>query len=304
MNSAAVNKEKNQLPGVGRTLLVILLHPGLFFRGIRCIWTILNKFFIFQYRSVLFPGIPVSRVDHSLDECIPFNPGFVRIYLDFTAFWIRIAGFLCIGCGKTGKKLAAGFITSVTNLYTFAFQIYRKNLSTTARPLYKKGFHFKLIHLLDPHLMCVPSLHVMLMVHSYTAFRYYTQKLGEEEALHKLAEKVFAGAMAIIEAVMYVKQHSVNCIAAALYTMNCFDPELFNNAGAERIIFKLFNTGESADIPPEYAPYYREPFVDPDDSAKIRDHILNLYRNFSEANNADWTRPSLEYLKTLPLNNQ
>ncbi|MCL1928887.1 MAG: hypothetical protein FWG07_08875 [Treponema sp.] len=301
MNTKMANK--NYFPGIGKTVIVVLLHPGLFFRGIRCICTILNKFFLFQFRSALFPRIPVSRVDHILDEHIPFNPRFVGIYLDFTAFWIRIAGFFSIGYGKTGRKLAANFITSVTNLYIFAFQIYRKNLSTTARPLYKKGFHFKLIHLVDPHLMCVPSLHVMLMVHSYTVFRNCIQKLGEEETLHMLAEKVFKGAMAIIEAVLYVKQHSVNCIAAALYAMCRFDPELFSSADAEHIVYSLFDTGGSGDIPPEYVRYYCEPFVDPQDIIKIREQILTLYRHFTETNSADWTIPILEYLKTMPLNN-
>ena len=300
MHTITDDKNEKHFPGVGRSMIAVLINPGLFFRGIRCIWIILNKFFIFQYRSALFPRVPVSQVDHNLDEHIPFNPHFVRIYLDFAAFWIRIAGLLSIGCGKKGRILAGDFITSIANLYLFAFQIYKKNLSTTSRPLYKKGFHFALIHLVDPHLMCIPSLHVMLVVHSYTSFRHYIQILKEDETLTRFAEEVFFGAMAIIEAILYVKQHSVNCIAAALYAMSRYEPELFCNADAERIIYSLFKAKESPDIPAEYASQYCGPFVEPEVITKIQEHIINLYRSFTGKNSGDWTQPILEYLKTMP----
>ena len=293
-------KEKH-FPGVGRTILTVLIHPGLLSRGIRCFFTILYKFFLFQYCAAHFLRLPVSRVDNALDDVIPFNPGFVRIYLDFTAFWIRIAGFLSIGYGKKGRRYAADFISSITNLYSFTFQIYRKNLSTTARPLYKKGFHFRLIHLVDPHLMCIPSLHVMLVAHSYAAFRYYLRCLGETETQRMLEEKVFNGALAITEAVLYVKQHSINCIAATFYTMNCFNSQLFTIADAEKFMYSLFKDKTINDIPKEYVPYYSEPFVCPDDIVLLRDFILNLYRHFTEKNNDDWTVPIFEFLKTFPL---
>jgi len=283
---------------MGRTVLNVLIHPRLLFRAIRCISVIIRKFFLFQYRSALFPHIPVSRAEHSLDDRIPFNPGFIRIYLDFTAFWIRIVGFLSIYHGKRGRLLAADFIASITRLYTFAFQVYQKNLSTTDRPRYKKGFHFRLIHLTDPHLMCIPSLHVMLMVHSYTIFRHCIRCLGEEEALRSLAGKVFSGALVITEAVLYVKQHSINCIAAALYAMNQFDPALFSGDDAEVFVYGLFGT---KDIPDEYAPFYTGQLVDPKDTAWLREHIISLYRFFMETKTADWTVPLLEFLKTLPL---
>ena len=297
-------KKDMRLPGIGRTFITVLIHPCLLVRGIRCIWIILTKFFLFQYRSARIQHIPVSQVEHELDSCIPFNPCFVRIYLDFTAFWIRIAGFFGIGNGKEGRKLAANFISSITEIYSFAFQIYRKNLSTTARPLHKKGFHFRLIHLVDPHLMCIPSLHVMLMVHSYTVFIHYIQMLGEEDALHDMADHVCKGALLITEAVLYVKQHSIICIAAALYAMCCFDPKLFSANDAENFITSLFGAKEPGDIPAEYAPYYTKPLVNTEDSLKLHEYITSLFRHFMETRNIDWTVPILEYLKTLPQNNR
>ena len=285
------------LPGMGRTMLAILIHPSLLTRGLRCIRIILTRFFLFQYRSALFPRLPVSGVEHPLDNLVPFNPRFIRIYLDFVAFWIRIVGFLSIGHGKEGKKLAADFIGSITELYNFAFQIYRKNLSTTNRPNYKKK-QFFLVHLVDPNLMCIPSLHVMLVVHSYTAFRGCLKKLGEEDT-GELAKKVYQGALTITEAVLYVKQHSVNCIAAALYAMSRFDPALFNIDDAESFICNLFKGDESA-VPPEYLPHYKIPLVHPENAVKLRNHMSDLYRFFLEKESNDWTLPLLDFLKTLP----
>jgi len=288
----------HRLPGLGRTVLAVLTYPPLLKKSLRCIWIILTRFFLFQFRSALFPRIPVSLVEHSLDDRIPFNPGFIRIYLDFVAFWVRIAGFLSIGHGKQGKNMAVDFVMSITKLYTYAFQIYQKNLSTTNRPNYKKNLRFLLIHLVDPHLMCIPSLHVMLVVHSYTAFRHYLRNI-EEENTNDLAEKVFRGAITITEAVLYVKQHSVNCIAAALYAMSRFDPALFNNTDAEIFVSGLFRTDK--DIPAEYLPFYKGPLVHSGDATGLREYIIGLFRFFQEKESTDWTVPLLDFLKTLPI---
>ena len=301
MHKTVTTKENVSFPGMGHIIVMVLIHPRLLTRGIRCISTVVRKFFLFQYRSALFPRLPVSNAEHALDEKIPFNPCFVRIYLDFVAVWVRIVGFLGIGFGKPGRKLAADFITSITELYLFAFQIYRKNLSTTARPNYKKGWHFRLIHLLDPHLMCIPSLHIMLMIHSYTAFRHYLVTLNKEKYYNDLVSKVFNGALLITEAVLYIKQHSINCIAAALYTMNRLHPDLFSAADAECFVCSLFKTRKPDEIPPEYAMFYSDPFVAPEDTAKLQEYIICLFRFFRDKESSDWTAPLLEYLETLPL---
>ncbi|MDR0447271.1 MAG: hypothetical protein LBH07_01235 [Treponema sp.] len=287
-------------PGLGRTFLAVMTQPRLLRRSLRCISVIFTRFFLFQYRRALFPVLPVSRADHVLDDRIPFNPRLIRIYLDFTALWIRIAGLLSTGFGKRGRNLAAGFIASITGLYLFAFEIYRKNLSTTDRPNYKKGRYFRLIHLVDPHLMCIPSLHVMLMVHSYTAFRHFLKLLEKEEDLWQLREKVYRSALMITEAVLYVKQHSINCIGAALYAVHRYDPSLFSVEDAEAFINDLFAQKEAKDIPPEYAPFYTYPFIAQEDIPLLREHIRGLFRSFLDAKSADWTIPVLEYLQNLP----
>jgi hypothetical protein len=301
MNNSRSSVKKVSFPSVTMAVLIVLFHPRLFFRSLRCMAIILSKFFLPQYRAVLFPGkIPVSNVEHSLDGLIPFNPAFVTIYLDFVGFWVRIVGFLAIHRKKTGIRMAADFIDSITMLYTFAPKVYSKNLSTTVRPVCNKTFHFRVIHIFDPHLMCIPSLHVMIVIHAYTAFRQFVRELGEEKALQSFTEKVYAGALAITEAILYVKQHSINCIAAALYVMRHFNPILFSAGDAEGFVNRLF-AGGAADVPPEYAPFYIGPLVKPEDVPRLREQIISLYRSFVEADAADWPAPLLDFLVSLPV---
>jgi len=295
------DKTKITFPSIARTLAAVLIHPGLFFRGLHCIAVILSKFFFFQYKAALFPRkIPVTRVDHTLDELIPFIPGFVPIYLDFIPFWIRVAGFLCIhGRKKGGVKMAGEFISSITSLYTFAFQIYRRNLSTTNRPRYTKSFRFKVIHTFDPHLMCIPSLHIMIVIHTYTAFRYYAQKLEEEALLKDLEKEIYNGAIAITEAILYIKQHSINCVAASLYTMRCFDSLLFSAWDAVTFVKDLFNLDPS-ELPAGYVPYYKGPLVVSKDIPKFKGHIMSLYLSFMNARTGHWMAPLLAFLDSMP----
>jgi hypothetical protein len=144
--------------------------------------------------------------------------------------------------------------------------------------------------------MCLPSLHVMIVLQSYVKLRGYARALGETEALGPLLKRVFTGAQVITDAVLYVKQHSINCIAAALYAMNRLDPSCFTTADAETFVYGLFQTGNNRDIPPEYAPFYGGNLVPPEDIAWLREHIIGLYRFFCEAESEDWRQPLLTYL--------
>jgi hypothetical protein len=142
----------------------------------------------------------------------------------------------------------------------------------------------------------------MIVIRTYTKLRGYVRSMGEEELLRPFTEKIFKGALVITEAVLYIKQHSINCIAASLYIMNRLDPERFSPRDAEDFVYGLFRTEEAQDIPPEYAPFYTEPLVQSADIAWLREHIISLYRFFQESGGADWTVPILDYLKHLPHN--
>ncbi|MDR2069144.1 MAG: hypothetical protein LBP71_04680 [Spirochaetaceae bacterium] len=253
-----------------------------------CIKSICYNFFFRQFRAALFPGrIPVSRVDHPLDEKIPFLPSRVGIYLDFVAFWVRILGFLRTHYRRRGIEPAVGFIKTIGRLYGFAAETYTKNLSTTKRPRYLARPRFLLIHAADPHLMCIPSLHVMVVISAYTQFRSILRSLGDGERFAPQCEEIRRGALSITEAILYVKQHSVNCIAAAMYAMTCFDPLLFPQTEGADFASRLFRGAKAPG---------------PEDAGIIRGHILNLYQNFLEAGNSagTWEKPLVDFLRFQP----
>jgi hypothetical protein len=240
--------------------------------------------------------IPVSPVDHELDGLIPFSPGWVNIYLDFVGLWIRMLGFLLERFGTRALNMVAEFLDTMGELYRFAGTVYQKNLSTTARPFYIKRLRFFLIHLFDPHLMCVPSLHVMVVILTYTRFRYFLAELetGEDTDCLRCFEECQRRALDITEAILYVKQHSVNCVAAAMYAMTCFDRAQFPPEEAEDFVSRLFN-GESDHTA-------ALPRISGEAVEMIRGHILSLYRQFlSQGQGGDgtegWEKPLLEFLK-------
>ena len=293
---------------VGYTFIKTLSSPLLRPAVIRCVASILWHFFFRQYRAALLPGrIPVTRVDHPLDEKIPFKPSWVTVYLDFVTFWVRMITFLLRVYGRRSFGAVKQFIASMGYLYVFAAEVYRHNFSTTDRPFYIARPRFFLIHLVDPHLMCIPSLHVMVVIRTYTQFAAILRAFGDSRRFAAQIEEMKQGALAITQAILFVKQHSVNCIAAALYAMTCVDGELFPPEEAESFTGLLFGepppaahgTRVNATVRPESAPRTRLP---EGDIAEIKAHILSLYFRFlSERKNAKtWEEPLLNFLRPLP----
>ncbi|MDR0624119.1 MAG: hypothetical protein LBG10_06780 [Treponema sp.] len=249
--------------------------------------SIFYHFFFCQYRAALLPGrIPVTAVDHPLDAKIPFTPSRVAVYLDFVAFWVRIVSFLFRSYRRRAYHSAGEFIESIGRLYAFAGEVYRKHLSTTRRPFYISRPRFLLIHMADPHLMCIPSLHVMVVIRAYTKFRAIIRGLGDEARFSRQIKEISGGALAITEAILFVKQHSVNCVAAAMYAMTCFEEALFPPEEAERFASRLFTRS----LPPA-------------DGELLRTHIINLYRQFlSQRETATtWGEPLVNVLRRGPL---
>jgi hypothetical protein len=267
----------------------ILMNPVLRSSALGCIASIVRNFFFLQYKAVLFPGrVPVTSVDHPLDAKVPFIPRWVDIYLDFVSFWIRILGFLLDRYGRRALAPVKEFLDSMNRLYRFSAEVYAKNMSTTRRPYYIKRPRFFLIHLTDPHLMCIPSLHVMVMILSYTRFRRILSALGDGESQAERIDEINAGAALITEAILYVKQHSVNCVSAAMYAMSRFDPALFPPSEAEIFVSRLFARPGPL------------PGLSPPDGRLIRDHIIALYRRFMDDVSGPtdpWEEPLLRFLQ-------
>jgi hypothetical protein len=276
-----------QSVSVAGSFVRVLASPRLRGTALKTIGAILYNFFFLQYKAAFLPGrVPVSRVDHPLDRKIPFTPSKIAVYLDFVAFWIRVMGFFLRQFKQRALEPVKRFAASMGRLYAWAAEVYTRNLSTTERPRYFARPRFVAIHILDPHLMCIPSLHVMIVILTYRLFREILLSLGEAEDYAPQIEEIRRGALAISEAVLFVKQHSVNCISAAMYAMTRFDPALFPPGEAERFVSELF----------------RETLGKEDGDA-IRAHILSLYRDFlagGEKPGSSWTEPLLQFLKTSP----
>jgi len=305
MKNAASVYDESPVYAIIKSLSVPSLRPA----TLRCVCSIFYNFFFRQYYAAWLPGrVPVSKVDHPLDLKIPFVPAWVAIYLDFVTFWVRMLGFLLRAYGRRAFNAAREFITSMGKLYAFAAEAYQKNFSTTDRPFYIARPRFFLIHLVDPHLMCIPSLHVMVVTHTYTRFAAMLRSLGETERCAAQLAEMKQGALAITQAILFVKQHSVNCVAAALYAMTCFDGELFPPEEAEAFTNLLFGDPPPApenrplknyNLRPCAAPRTKLP---PADTAEIKAHIISLYRLFlAEGKTArNWTEPLMGFLRQMP----
>jgi hypothetical protein len=308
MKNAASVYDETPVYACIKTLSIFSLRPA----AIRCIISIFYNFFFRQYRAAWMPGrAPVSRVDHPLDLKIPFVPAWINIYLDFIAFWIRMLSFLLRTYRRRAYPAVGEFLTAIGSLYRFAAEVYQKNFSTTNRPFYIARPRFFLVHLADPHLMCIPSLHVMVVILTYTRFAAILRSLDETDHCSANIDEMKQGALSIISAILFVKQHSVNCVAAGLYAMTCFDEELFPPQEAEAFTALLFS--EPPPIPfspeerlpqnyrlrPRAAPRTKLPAAD---AAEIKNHIINLYRRFlAEGKTAhNWTEPLLRFLQQSP----
>ncbi|MDR2181692.1 MAG: hypothetical protein LBN92_03325 [Treponema sp.] len=270
-----------EFPGSLRSVFAVLARSRLRPAALRGVYLVARHFFGFQYKSSLFPGrVPVSWSDHPLDETIPFDPSWVTIYLSFIPFWVRMTGFLLIRRKREDRALE--FINAIAGLYLDASSVYRKNLSTTRRPFYIKNPSFLLIHITDPHLMCVPSLHVMIVIRCYTRMREYAETPEAENASYR--EAVFRHALAITEAVLRVKQHGVNCVAAALFAMSALDRN-FPREEAVRFTAALFDSRFG-------------------NGAALKQHVLALYGELLDAYTRSpsdgWAAPLLAFLEKLP----
>jgi hypothetical protein len=194
-----------------------------------------------------------------------------------------MTGFLLETYGRGSTAFVLDFLVTMKKLYRFAAEVYLKNFSTTKRPRYYGNLRFLIIHITDPHLCCIPSLHVMIVLRTFTKFREILKIMGEgeEKKMEKQIEELKRGALNIAEAVLYVKQHSLNCISAAMYAMIRFDPSLFNESEAEEFASQLFTAPDS---PPE--------------SSLVRNYIIARFRSFCAAGvNSKWDAPLIAFLQ-------
>ncbi len=274
-------------------LVAALSWPQTAMRAVKVALTVVRYFFYPQFETRFFPKRrPVVNVDHPLDETIPFRPDLVAEYLTFFFLWINTALFLARNYGRSGILRYASYIDEITMMYLDCGSIYLRRQSTTRRPPKAANSLFSVIHGLDPHLHCVPSLHVLVVVGNLIIGKRFISELSggseglrEKRALSYLRQE----ALRITESVLFVKQHSVNCIAVSFYYLSVFYPE-FDQAAVGEFIAELFSY-EGGDLASKQ---------------DIRDYVealyqrlLNAYRSRSDGN---WRRVVLDYLKEFSAN--
>ena len=227
----------------------------------------------------------VVRVDHELDKKIPFHPHHVAIYLSFTHLWIKSIAFLYREVGKASLPYIAEFFKRISSLYKESAKVYLQVQSTTNRPRYLGSIYFKVIHLLDPHLHCIPSLHVCIVGLTYSRISALIRELAEDPSFYQQEiDYLWARTVLITDSILFIKQHSVNCVSAGLFTL-CSANYDFSEAHAHKVIDALF-TGEGNTL---------------EAGDELRTYIRKLYMQFMEENK---TKPSsqvlVDFLKNYP----
>ena len=214
------------------------------------IFTILKDFFLIQQLQKLhFTKRPVINVETDIDDKIPFVPDHVDTYLDFVNFFVQPMDMLKKRLGyKRASQYLCLYLKFLTRIYRNSSLIYRFCLTTTTRPKYYKSHKFRTIHFFDPHLLCVPSIHVAIAAGTYAWFKQCF-KIGifPKEEAEQYLEEIRNKAVRIVESVLFIKQHSVNCIPLALYMLSStMNKSFFSAHDAADFIDALFR--ESPEI--------------------------------------------------------
>ncbi|MGN0728638.1 hypothetical protein [Treponema sp.] len=247
---------------------------------------VIQKFFIVQYLEKFhIIHIPIKNVDHEIDSKIPFKQEFAQCYLDFVNYWIRP---MCLTMKRYGSfegiKISSEYVRYMIMLYKEAYKIYSHCLTTTVRPVpttkAAKGIQFW-----DPHYLCVPSLHISIVI---ITIAFYKMLFDREEFLQEEKDQwnreLYVHGIEIAESVLYMKQHSVNCISAAIYMVTKTAPELLTQEQATAFIDDMFKNSE---------------YVEKNDAMRITSCIKEMYQNLMEQsqNEQDWTVPLKEWLE-------
>ncbi len=235
-------------------------------RWLFLIWQGIHHFFLPQWRSVLWPRHRlVATLSHPLDREIPFRPREVVTYLGYISFWFKTLRWFYDRIGRPALPDIRRSMDEVFLLYREAGAIYRIIQSTTStRAPLPRHPYFALIYLVDPHLACIPSLHVLLICYNELCAARILRRHGLQGAEdRRLQEAVRAEAVKIAEAVLLVKQHSLIDVAPSLFLLTALFPE-YRRAAVADFVSRLFRAWR---VP--------EPV-----KARMRAEILSTYDEF------------------------
>ncbi|MFW6208548.1 MAG: hypothetical protein ACOC2R_02170 [Spirochaetota bacterium] len=280
--------QKNLIEGKNELFytLLFLLKRSTRSVGLRFLYTIWSHFFAPQLMTKYkLRKRPVAWIDHPLDKKIPFQPHHVSIYLSFTSLWLKSIGFVYREFGTQALPDIIKFVKTLTSLYLESSKVYLQIQSTTNRPRYIGGFYFKVIHLFDPHLHCIPSLHVEIVGLNYTFISSLIDKYARNPSNYQREKDyLWRKAVLITNSILLIKQHSVSCVAAGLFTLAANNYP-FSEEDAEQIISALF-TGTGNTLPA---------------GEEIRTYIRRLYHHFlDEYRYKTSSKVLVDFLKAYP----
>lgn len=252
------------------------------------LWSVFRNFFLTQFLQKWgWIKLPVVHADHPLDKKIPWTPSKVLDYMEFVQFFLRPNTMLIKRYGiKKAAPICNEWFRLLAKAYSQAGKMYRVTLSTTERPVCKDNRHFKTIQKWDPHLLCVPSLHIAIVILVFSYFKKAFKNLGfDEDELFRKNTELYNTAIKIAESVLYIKQHSVNCIPAAIYMVTKVYPDLWTPNDSVNFINDMFLTAKD---------------ISAADCAKIKEHILFMYERFllEGYSSDDWRGPVIRWITT------
>ena len=227
---------------LGESVRLILGHGRLRQRGIQVFRAALREFFLPQFQSRLFPHIrPVAVISHPVDDCLPFMPGLFRRYLAYFSLWLRTLSSLYRMYGQIVLGDIEMMMLDIIRLYEVSGQVYRRCQSTTtSRRSAPASPYFLLVAVFDPHLHCIPSLHILTICYNYHRTRQITARIDPGGlSSRRLTAGTYAAALRITEAVLLVKQHSLLDIGPSLFLLSRVFPD-FDEGEIRRFVSDLF----------------------------------------------------------------
>ncbi|HOZ71887.1 MAG TPA: hypothetical protein PK179_05180 [Spirochaetales bacterium] len=234
--------------------------------------TVIGRFFLDQYAHAarLRKGsspVRVKNVEHPLDAIIPIRYEAARVYLTFVKLWMDALGYFRHRLGKAFDDVVIEFLAGLGRCYSDAGSVYGRCLSTTRRPDTAPSLRLAFVYAVDPHLFCVPSLHVLVVCYTYFRLRELLAATGEAERFGRELGALRSRAVEITESILYVRQHSVNCIPTALAMLSVIAPG-YDEVEAKAFMAELFA---------------RDAEVEPGARARVLDYMTSLYDQVAPA---------------------
>lgn len=210
------------------SILYLLRFPIAYPLLLRACWTIWWDFFWTQYDLVL--GLRkrnVTDISHPSDQKIRFYPEAISIYMRFIDLPLGALVVLLKHQKKSGTTIQQrkkcntvmnDVLVGFEKAYAAAAAVYKPFPTTTPRPNTQHYPKVKWVYALDPHTNCLPSLHIIISAYTYAFVCHFDSDKS------KFSQQVWDEAVAIGASVLWVKQHSIHCLPAALVLLEEIEP--------------------------------------------------------------------------------